>query len=67
MNIKKYSSLYIKELQGVQGLDYPLLHQDALRTQNHLKTKDDHDFLYPSDRQHSNVPVTVVDPSVNTL
>ena len=30
------------------------------------KTKSGHIFLYPRERRHKNVPVTIVDPLVNT-
>ena len=29
--------------------------------------KSDHNFLYPSDRQHKHVPVKIVDPLVNAF
>ena len=35
---KIFLSLY-KETQGMQRLDYPPLHQDALPTQNHQRKK----------------------------
>ena len=35
---KIFPSLY-KETQGMQHLDYPPLHQDALTTQNHQRNK----------------------------
>ena len=56
-----------KETQGMQRLDYPPLHQDALPTQNHQRKKSDHNFLYTSHRQHQNVPVKIVNPSVNAF
>ena len=62
---KIFPSLY-KETQGMQRLDYPLLHQDALPTQNHQQKKF-HNFIYPSDRQHKNVPVKIVNPLVNAF
>ena len=31
------------------------------------KKKSDYNFLYPSDRQHKNVPVKIVDPLVNAI
>ena len=43
---KIFSSLY-KETQGMQHLDYPPLHQDALPTQNHVP----HILLLVSDFQ----------------
>ena len=58
---KIFPSIY-KETQGMQRLDYPPLHQDALPTQ-----KSDRSFLYPSDRQHKNVPVKIVNPLVNAF
>ena len=63
---KIFPSVY-KETQGMQRLDYPALHQDALPTQNHQRKKSDHNFLYPRDRQHKNVPVNIVDPLVNAF
>ena len=41
----------------MQRLDYPPLHQDALQF---------HNFLYPRERRQKNVPVTIVDPLVNS-
>ena len=63
---KIFPSIY-KETQGIQRLYYPPLHQDALPTQITNKTKSDHNFLYPRERRQKNVPVTIVDPSVNTF
>ena len=51
----------------MQRLYYPPLHQDALPTQNHQRKKSDHNFLYPSDRQHKNVPVKIFNPLVNAF
>ena len=56
-----------KETQGMQCLDCPLLHQDALPTKIHQRNKSGHNFLYPSERRHKNVPVTIIDPLVNTF
>ena len=39
-------SLYI-ETQGMQRLDYPSLHQDALPTQNHQRKKERSQFPLP--------------------
>ena len=50
---KIFPSLY-KETQGMQRLDYPPLHQDALPTQNHKRKKERSQFPLPSDRQHKN-------------
>ena len=44
----------------MQRLDYPPLHQDALPIQITNKKKSDHNFLYPSDRQHKNLPVKII-------
>ena len=43
---KKIPSLY-KETQGMQRLDYPLLHPDALPTQNHQRKKERSQFPLP--------------------
>ena len=51
----------------MQRLDHPPLHEDALPTQNHQRKKSDHNFLYPSDRQHKHVPVKIVNPLVNAF
>ena len=40
---KIFPSLY-KETQGMQSLDYPTLHQDALPTQNHQRKKERSQF-----------------------
>ena len=40
---KIFPSLY-KETQGMQRLDYPPLHQDALPTQNHQRKKERSQF-----------------------
>ena len=40
---KRFPSIY-KETQGMQRLDYPLLHQDALPTQNHQRKKERSQF-----------------------
>ena len=63
---KIFPSLY-KETQGMQRLDYPPLHQDALPPKITNEKKSDHNFLYPSDRQHKNVPVKIANPLVNTF
>ena len=39
-------SLY-KETQGMQRLDYPPLHQDALPTKNHQRKKERSQFPLP--------------------
>ena len=31
------------------------------------ETKGDHNFLYPSNTQHKNVPVTIIDPLLDTF
>ena len=43
---KTFPSLY-KETQGMQRLDYPPLHQDALPTQNHQRKKERSQFPLP--------------------
>ena len=43
---KKFPSIYI-ETQGMQRLDYPPLHQDALPTQNHQRKKERSQFPLP--------------------
>ena len=63
---KIFPSLY-KETQGMQRLDYPLLHQDALPTKITNEKESDHNFLYPSGRQYKNVPVKIVNPLVNAF
>ena len=51
----------------MQRLDYPPLHQDALPIKITNEKKSDHNFCYPSDRQHKNVPVKIVNPLVNAF
>ena len=51
----------------MQLLDYPQLHQDALPPKITNEKKSNHNFLYPSDRQHKNVPVKITNPLVNTF
>ena len=43
---KIFLSIY-KETQGMQPLDYPELHQDALPTQNHQRNKKWSQFPLP--------------------
>ena len=54
----------------MQLLDYPPLHQECkmpFPPKITNKTKNDHKFLYPRDRQHKIVHVTIVDHLVNTF
>ena len=43
---KIFPSIY-KKTQGMQRLDYPPLHQDALPTQNHQREKERSQFPLP--------------------
>ena len=44
---EKMLSSLCKETQGMQRLDYPPLHQDALPTQNHQRKKERSQFPLP--------------------
>ena len=65
--MKKYSLLYIKKHKecnasitlGYSKMPYP--------TKITNEKKSDHNFLYPSDRQHINVPVKIVSLIVNAF
>ena len=56
-----------KETQGMQRLDYPHYTKMPYPPKITNETKSDHNFLCPSDRQHKSVPVTIIDPLVNTF
>ena len=66
--MKKYSLLYIKKhkecyVSIIQRLRYTKMPYPPKITN---ETKSDHNFLYPRERRQKNVPVTIVDPLVNT-
>ena len=64
---KIFPSIYT-ETHGMQCLDYPLLSPRCLTHQKSPQKKNiDHNFLYPSNKQHKNVPVRIVDPLVNAI
>ena len=46
-NVKKKIPSLCKKTQGMQRLDYPPLHQDALPTQNHQRKKERSQFPLP--------------------
>ena len=66
-NVKKYYLLYIKKHKECNAsiiLRYTKLPYTPKITN---KKKSDHSFLYPSHRQHKNVPAKIVNPLVNAF
>ena len=64
---EKYSLIYIKkhkECNASVTLRYTTMPYPPKITN---EKKSDHNFLYPSDRQHKNVPVKIVNPILNVF
>ena len=64
--MKKYSFLYIKKHKECNVLIIFRYTKMPYPPKITNETKSGHNFLYPRERRQKNVPVTIVDPLVNT-
>ena len=64
--MKKYSLLYIKKHKECNVSIILRYTKTPYPPKTTNETKSDHNFLYPTERRQKNVPVTIVDPLVNT-
>ena len=65
--MKKYSFLYIKKHKECNALTILRYTKMPYPPKITNEKKSDHNFLYPSDRQHKYVPVKIANPLVNAF
>ena len=65
-NVKKYSLLYVKKQKECNVLIILRNTKMPYPPKITNETKSSHNFLHPRERQQKNLPVTIVDPLVNT-